>query len=96
MGYIFNTKTIFFTANGVEYFSISLYKLPNMLSHGNGKLYPTVTMGSSKDKVQLNFGNDGRTPFVFNLFEKVNTYYKDMYKSIVSQPPLINESDVML
>jgi len=39
-------------------------------------LYPSVCMGSSQDRVVVNFNPD---KFEFNLTDKINTYYRDIH-----------------
>lgn len=47
VGYIFRTQKVFFTLNGKEIYQMSL---PECMI-GHGKLYPTVSLASLRDRV---------------------------------------------
>lgn len=66
VGYIFRSQKVFFTLNGKEVYQM---RLPECMS-GITKLFPTVSLGSLKDRIQLNFG-EGKTQFRFDLASKV-------------------------
>ena len=66
VGYIFRTQKVFFTLNGKEVYQMNL---PECMRSA-GPFFPTVTLGSLKDRVQVNFGH-GKTQFRFDLASKV-------------------------
>jgi len=78
VGYIFRSQKVFFTLNGKEVYQM---RLPECMS-GITKLFPTVSLGSLKDRIQLNFG-EGKTQFRFDLASKVQDYYRNIFDDIV-------------
>ena len=62
VGYIFRTQKVFFTVNGREVYQM---KLPDCMT-GIKLLYPTISLGSIKDRIQVNLGK-GKTQFRFDL-----------------------------
>ena len=62
VGYIFRTQKVFFTVNGREVYQM---KLPDCMA-GIKLLYPTISLGSIKDRIQVNLGK-GKTQFRFDL-----------------------------
>ena len=66
VGYIFRQQKVFFTINGKEVYQM---KLPDCML-GLKNLYPTISLGSIKDRIQVNFGK-GKTHFRFDLATKI-------------------------
>lgn len=66
VGFVFRTQKVFFTINGKEVYQM---RLPECMA-GIKRLYPSVTLASLKDRVQINFG-EGKTQFRFDLAKKV-------------------------
>ena len=66
VGYVMRTQKVFFTMNGREVYQM---KLPECML-GIKQLYPTFSLGSLRDKIQINFGR-GKTQFKFDLVSKV-------------------------
>ncbi len=68
VGFETRSNKVFFTLNGREIFN-SVAASRVFEGCGPHQIYPTFSMGSLEDKIQVNFG---QTQFLFNLKSKLN------------------------
>jgi len=71
---------VFFTISGQEVASVPLPKPMCEEVRKSKGLFPSICLaGSSEDRVQVSFNHN---MFDFNLEDKINDYYKEIYDGI--------------
>ena len=76
IGYQALSGKVFITLNGKEIHSCNF-------ESSDAKVFPTFSMGSLEDRIQINFG---QSDFLFNVKAKVNELQKEIFDEICEQP----------